>query len=135
MLKDRCKIFSEEGLYLALDLGGTNFRVLLLELLHGTPIREEVKKYHISSDLRVGSGIRLFDYLAECVSDFVISQGLQDVELPLGKLESIYITFETSGESRVRFLIALSVVRSFSEITFCNSRIIAIVSSSSKNSI
>ncbi|XP_068972427.1 hexokinase type 2-like isoform X1 [Bombus flavifrons] len=75
---------TEEGLYLALDLGGTNFRVLLLELNHGTPIREEVKKYHISSDLRVGSGIRLFDYLAECVSDFVISQGLQDVELPLG---------------------------------------------------
>nr|XP_012152917.1 PREDICTED: intraflagellar transport protein 88 homolog isoform X9 [Megachile rotundata] len=75
---------TEEGLYLALDLGGTNFRVLLLELAHGTPIREEVKKYHISSDLRVGSGIRLFDYLAECVSDFVIAQGLQDVELPLG---------------------------------------------------
>ena len=49
---------TEEGLYLALDLGGTNFRVLLLELAHGTPIREEVKKYHISSDLRVGSGIR-----------------------------------------------------------------------------
>ncbi|XP_076288793.1 hexokinase type 2 [Lasioglossum baleicum] len=75
---------TEEGLYLALDLGGTNFRVLLLELLHGTPVREEVKKYHISSDLRVGSAIRLFDYLAECVSDFVIAQGLQDVELPLG---------------------------------------------------
>ncbi|CAL7934333.1 unnamed protein product [Xylocopa violacea] len=75
---------TEEGLYLALDLGGTNFRVLLLELVHGTPIREQVKKYHISSDLRVGSGIRLFDYLAKCVSDFVIEQGLQDVELPLG---------------------------------------------------
>ncbi|XP_076226512.1 hexokinase-2 [Nomia melanderi] len=75
---------TEEGLYLALDLGGTNFRVLLLELAHGKPIREEVKKYHISSDLRMGSAIRLFDYLAECVSDFVIAQGLQDVELPLG---------------------------------------------------
>lgn len=75
---------TEKGLYLALDLGGTNFRVLLLELDHGIPKREEVKKYHISSDLRVGSGIRLFDYLAECVSDFVIAQGLQDVELPLG---------------------------------------------------
>ncbi|PBC33115.1 Hexokinase-2 [Apis cerana cerana] len=75
---------TEKGLYLALDLGGTNFRVLLLELDRGIPKREEVKKYHISSDLRVGSGIRLFDYLAECVSDFVIAQGLQDVELPLG---------------------------------------------------
>ena len=75
---------TEEGLYLALDLGGTNFRVLLLELAHGKPVREEVKKYHIGSELRVGSAIRLFDYLAECVSDFVIAQGLQDVELPLG---------------------------------------------------
>nr|XP_033336328.1 hexokinase-1-like [Megalopta genalis]XP_033336337.1 hexokinase-1-like [Megalopta genalis] len=75
---------TEEGLYLALDLGGTNFRLILVELMHGTPIREEVKKYHISSDLKVGSAIRLFDYLAKCVSDFVIAQGLQDVELPLG---------------------------------------------------
>lgn len=87
---------------MALDLGGTNFRILLLELAHGTPIREKVKKYHISSDLRVGSGIRLFDYLAECVSDFVIAHGLQDVELPLGKLESMYITLQTSEESLVR---------------------------------
>lgn len=75
---------TEEGLYLALDLGGTNFRVLLLELAHGTPIREQVQKYHISADLRVGSAKRLFKYLADCVSDFVIAQGLQDVELPLG---------------------------------------------------
>ncbi|KYQ51292.1 Hexokinase type 2 [Trachymyrmex zeteki] len=75
---------TEEGLYLALDLGGTNFRVLLLELAHGAPIRQEVKQYYIGSELRVGSAIPLFDYLAECVSDFVISQGLQNVELPLG---------------------------------------------------
>ncbi|XP_077280646.1 hexokinase type 2 [Temnothorax americanus] len=75
---------TEEGLYLALDLGGTNFRVLLLELAHGAPIRQEVQRYYIGSELRVGSAIPLFDYLAECVSDFVISQGLQDVELPLG---------------------------------------------------
>ncbi|XP_076673597.1 hexokinase-2 isoform X1 [Andrena cerasifolii] len=83
-LLDGTGYYDKEGLYLALDLGGTNFRVLLLELAHGKPVREEVKKYHISSELRVGSAIRLFDYLAECVSDFVIAQGLQDVELPLG---------------------------------------------------
>lgn len=75
---------TEEGLYLALDLGGTNFRLLLLELAHGAPVRQEVKLYYIGSELRVGSAIPLFDHLAECVSDFVISQGLQDVELPLG---------------------------------------------------
>ena len=77
---------------MALDLGGTNFRVVLLELAHGAPIREEVKRYYIGSELRVGSAIPLFDHLAESVSDFVISQGLQDVELPLGKLSSAYGT-------------------------------------------
>lgn len=73
---------------MALDLGGTNFRVLLLELANGAPIREEVKRYYIGSELRVGSAVSLFDHLAKCVSDFVIAQGLQDVELPLGKLSS-----------------------------------------------
>lgn len=71
---------------MALDLGGTNFRVVLLELARGKPVREEVKRYYIGSELRIGSAVPLFDYLAECVSGFVIAQGLQDTELPLGKL-------------------------------------------------
>ncbi|XP_015111359.1 hexokinase-2 isoform X1 [Diachasma alloeum] len=75
---------TEEGLFLALDLGGTNFRVLLLELVNGVVVREDVKKYHIDAHLRVGSGMPLFEYLAECVSNFVICEGLQDIELPLG---------------------------------------------------
>lgn len=70
---------------MALDLGGTNFRVLLLELVNGAVVREDVKLCHIGAHLRAGSGLPLFDYLAECVSNFVISEGLQDVELPLGK--------------------------------------------------
>ncbi|KAI4504672.1 hypothetical protein M0802_000222 [Mischocyttarus mexicanus] len=75
---------TEAGRFLALDLGGTNFRILLVELKNGSVVREEVKNYHIGSELRVGTGLRLFDYLAECVSDFVIGQGLQNVEVPLG---------------------------------------------------
>ncbi|XP_024938347.1 hexokinase-1 isoform X2 [Cephus cinctus] len=75
---------TESGLFLALDLGGTYFRMILLELDMGRVVRETVQKYDISVELRIGSGIRLFDYLAACVSDFVINQGLQDVELPLG---------------------------------------------------
>jgi len=94
---------TEEGLYLALDLGGTNFRVLLLELSHGIPARQEVRRYYIGPDLRVGSAIPLFDYLARCVSNFVISQGLQDVELPLGKLNST-ISMMYLGISSARML-------------------------------
>ncbi|KAJ9592548.1 hypothetical protein L9F63_015783, partial [Diploptera punctata] len=75
---------TEEGLYLALDLGGTNFRVILLELSSGCLVREEVKHYHISDELRLGCGERLFDFLAECVCDFVRSQNLTGAKLPLG---------------------------------------------------
>ncbi|XP_069680567.1 hexokinase-1-like isoform X2 [Periplaneta americana] len=75
---------TEEGLFLALDLGGTNFRVILLELSEGVLIREEVKHYHIGEELRLGCGEKLFDFLAESVSDFVRSQNLTGARLPLG---------------------------------------------------
>ncbi|GFG37586.1 hypothetical protein Cfor_12673, partial [Coptotermes formosanus] len=75
---------TEEGLFLALDLGGTNFRVILLELANGVVIRQHVKHYHIGEELRLGCGERLFDFLAECVSDFVQSQNLNGTRLPLG---------------------------------------------------
>ncbi|XP_021920962.1 hexokinase-1-like [Zootermopsis nevadensis] len=75
---------TEEGMFLALDLGGTNFRVILLELSNGALIREKVKHYHIGEELRLGCGERLFDFLAECVSDFVRSHDLTGIRLPLG---------------------------------------------------
>lgn len=74
----------EEGQFLALDLGGTNFRAILLNLHKGNITHEEVKRYHISNELRTGSGQQLFDYLAECLVDFVSEQNLEDVPLPLG---------------------------------------------------
>ena len=69
---------------MALDLGGTNFRAILLELSGGVVIREEVKRYHIADDQRIGCGIELFSYLAQCLSDFVVEQGLENKPLPLG---------------------------------------------------
>lgn len=75
---------TEVGTFLALDLGGTNFRVILIELKQGTITRQDVKHYHISDELRLGSGEKLFGFLADCVADFVRSKGLEDKELPLG---------------------------------------------------
>lgn len=76
---------SEEGTYLALDLGGTNFRVILLELAKGEFLKEEFKFYHISDEARLGCGISLFDYLAECVKDFMLLKNLPiDVKIPMG---------------------------------------------------
>lgn len=76
---------TEEGIFLALDLGGTNFRVLLIELKDGNVVREEFQRYHISDNLRLGCGIELFDYLAECLCDFVKTRKLSHKKrLPLG---------------------------------------------------
>lgn len=76
---------TEEGIYLALDLGGTNFRVILLELAKGDILKEEFKFYHISDEARLACGIELFDYLAECVKDFMKLKDLSlDVKIPMG---------------------------------------------------
>lgn len=48
-------LLSERGNFLALDLGGTNFRVLLIQL-SGTEVKMENKIFPISQDLMVGHG-------------------------------------------------------------------------------
>lgn len=78
---------TENGKFLALDLGGTNFRVILLELDHGEIKQEIVKKYHIHSELRVGDAsvaTALFDHIGECLCDFVAENDLVSVSLALG---------------------------------------------------
>lgn len=77
----------EQGKFLALDLGGTNFRVILLEIENGQIVQEIVKMYHIGSHLRVGGlevATALFDYIGECLCDFVAENNLVAVPLPLG---------------------------------------------------
>lgn len=75
---------TEEGVFLALDLGGTNFRVLLLELRGGKLIRQNVQQYHINDELRLGTGVALFEFLADCVLHFVQQLGMENEEFSLG---------------------------------------------------
>lgn len=74
----------ERGKYLALDLGGTNFRVLLIHLKgnrHSSVLNET---YSISQELMQGHGQELFDYIALCLFNFVRAQGLLGQRLLLG---------------------------------------------------
>lgn len=83
----------EQGKFLALDLGGTNFRVILLELENGKVINEVVKMYHIGSEIRVGDenvAVALFDYIGQCLCDFVEEYDLVSVPLPLGKPKELF---------------------------------------------
>lgn len=78
---------TENGKFLALDLGGTNFRVILLELDSGKITNEVIKMYEIGDELRVGGedvAIALFDHIGQCLCDFVEDNDLVSVPLPLG---------------------------------------------------
>jgi len=62
---------SETGSYLALDLGGSNFRVCEV-ILEGNGIaRVRQRKYTVSEELKTGSGEALFDFFADCVGAFI----------------------------------------------------------------
>ena len=75
---------AEEGDYLALDLGGTNFRVILLRIKAGAVVGEEVQYYQVPEDVRLGEGVKLFDFLAECIHNFMDGRQLKGQNLPLG---------------------------------------------------
>ena len=76
----------EQGSFLALDLGGTNFRVMLLDIEKGKIVNEKVSYYTMDESTRLGPGTELFDFLAECVMDFIRVHRLDDYGdvLPLG---------------------------------------------------
>ena len=72
---------NEKGTYIALDLGGTNFRVVQVDLLGNGQIKTEYLKYTIPDELKTGNGALLFDFIAECVKDFMVKQNVKDSKL------------------------------------------------------
>lgn len=75
---------NETGKFLALDLGGTNFRVLYIELRGEEDFIQKSKIYSIPNSLMVGKGEDLFDYIAECLADYANELNVQNDVLPLG---------------------------------------------------
>ncbi|XP_071948900.1 hexokinase-2-like [Antedon mediterranea] len=73
---------SESGRFFALDLGGSNFRVLLVTLLNGD-VKLESKVFALSQEIMTGTGEQLFDYIATCLGDFKKEKGISE-KLPLG---------------------------------------------------
>ncbi|NWV37690.1 HXK2 protein, partial [Grantiella picta] len=74
---------TEQGDYLALDLGGTNFRVLLVRLSEeGISMLNEI--YVIPPSIMQGSGEALFDHIVDCIINFQMKQNMMMQTLPLG---------------------------------------------------
>uniref|UniRef100_A0A8C6W3U3 hexokinase n=3 Tax=Nannospalax galili TaxID=1026970 RepID=A0A8C6W3U3_NANGA len=76
---------TEKGKFLALDLGGTNFRVLLVKIRSGRrSVRMYNKIFAIPLEIMQGTGEELFDHIVQCIADFLEYMGLKGAQLPLG---------------------------------------------------
>ncbi|XP_020367618.1 hexokinase-1 isoform X3 [Rhincodon typus] len=77
---------TEKGDFLALDLGGSNFRILRVKVSceRQQKVEMESQIYPTPEDIMHGSGARLFDHVAECLGDFIEKQEIKDKKLPLG---------------------------------------------------
>uniref|UniRef100_A0A8B9NLC4 hexokinase n=1 Tax=Accipiter nisus TaxID=211598 RepID=A0A8B9NLC4_9AVES len=74
---------TERGEFLALDLGGTNFRVLVVRVAQDG-IRMASEIYVIPTAVMQGTGEALFNHIIECIMDFQLKQNLLEQVLPLG---------------------------------------------------
>ncbi|CAN9506973.1 unnamed protein product [Ophioblennius macclurei] len=77
---------TEHGKYLALDLGGTNFRAMLVNFKKG--LQQNTRLYHklyaIPLEIMQGTGEELFDHLTQCIGDFLDYMGMKNSHLPTG---------------------------------------------------
>ncbi|XP_050420858.1 hexokinase type 2 isoform X2 [Adelges cooleyi] len=76
---------TERGKFLALDLGGTNFRVLLIELGENNYFHMDSEIFKVPEYIQTGKGTELFDHIAKCLAEFVKKHNVDStVTLPLG---------------------------------------------------
>ncbi|VDN96627.1 unnamed protein product [Rodentolepis nana] len=76
---------NETGQYLALDLGGTNYRVLLITFdPDSSEPTIEYDTERIPPELMTGKGDDLFKFIAKSVNRFLTERGLLDVPLDMG---------------------------------------------------
>jgi len=85
-----CPVGNEEGLFIALDLGGTNFRVLQVWLEgKGKVTVKQIGKYIIPRDVISGTGVELFDFIAQSIQQFLVNH-------PINRKKKITLGFTFS---------------------------------------
>jgi hexokinase len=62
----------ETGTFLALDMGGTNLRVCEIELIEEKGEFDIIQsKYRLPEELKSGSAEEMWEYIADCVQQFI----------------------------------------------------------------
>ncbi|XP_040200337.1 hexokinase-3 isoform X1 [Rana temporaria] len=77
---------TEVGEFIALDLGGTNFRVLCVNvgLKNEGGVQMKSKTFTLPTEVIQGTGEGLFDHIVDCITEFQKENGLLGKKLPLG---------------------------------------------------
>ncbi|ODV69967.1 hypothetical protein HYPBUDRAFT_102710 [Hyphopichia burtonii NRRL Y-1933] len=73
----------ETGDYLAIDLGGTNLRVVLVKLGGNRDFDTTQSKFALPKHMRTATSDELFDFIAECLKKFVDEEFPEGVSAPL----------------------------------------------------
>ncbi|KAI8809664.1 hexokinase-domain-containing protein [Cladochytrium replicatum] len=79
---------TETGAVLALDMGGTNFRVCEVILEGQGRVRMRQRKFAISEQLKTGTADKLFDFFVDCIQKF-----LDEVQADLNEERRLGFTF------------------------------------------
>ncbi|KAI7756140.1 hypothetical protein M8C21_013636 [Ambrosia artemisiifolia] len=82
----------ETGVFYALDLGGTNFRVLRVKLGEVDNVKKEFEEVSIPPELMIGKSDDLFDFIAGELAKFVATEG-EDMQIPAGTQRELGFTF------------------------------------------
>ncbi|KAJ3036807.1 hexokinase A [Rhizophlyctis rosea] len=92
----------EKGSYLALDLGGTNFRVCEVTFASAGQVRTKQRKFTVSDELKKGTGEKLFDFFADCVAIFLDENHIpRDTTMKLGFTFSFPVNQEAINRGRL----------------------------------
>ncbi len=68
---------TEKGRYLVLDLGGTNIRIMVVELDgRGNTAVPAVSRFVIPKEAMCGAGEELFSFIADCIGMFIEKHGI-----------------------------------------------------------
>uniref|UniRef100_A0A914WV58 Phosphotransferase n=1 Tax=Plectus sambesii TaxID=2011161 RepID=A0A914WV58_9BILA len=75
---------TERGKYVAMDLGGTNLRVMLMEIVPDeTPTATQFNT-RIPNWAMHGTAVQLFDFIAKCMTEFLEEKGVAQDGLKVG---------------------------------------------------
>nr|GEV52890.1 hexokinase [Tanacetum cinerariifolium] len=88
----------EAGIFYALDLGGTNFRVLRVKLSGGGEARPEFTEVSIPQSRMTGTCKELFDFVAGKLAEFIATEG-EDMRIPPGTQRQLGFTFSGTLET------------------------------------